>query len=54
MRSKEAGFAVHLVKPVDAEQLVHLVETLLRKGARAPLNAAIDDRAPAESPGSGA
>jgi PAS domain S-box-containing protein len=27
-RSAEAGFATHLVKPVDAETLVHLVDTL--------------------------
>ena len=27
-RSEEAGFATHLVKPVDAETLVQLVDTL--------------------------
>jgi PAS domain S-box-containing protein len=27
-RSKEAGFATHLVKPVDADALIHLVESL--------------------------
>ena len=27
-RSAEAGFASHLVKPVDARQLVHLVDEL--------------------------
>jgi len=29
-RSKEAGFASHLVKPVDAETLIKLVDTLAR------------------------
>jgi PAS domain S-box-containing protein len=33
LRSREAGFAVHLVKPVDAEQLVQLIETLLKDAA---------------------
>jgi CheY-like chemotaxis protein len=27
-RSEEAGFAFHLVKPVDAERLTHLVDGL--------------------------
>ncbi|HXT99669.1 MAG TPA: response regulator, partial [Polyangia bacterium] len=29
-RSAEAGFASHLVKPVDARQLVHIVDALAR------------------------
>jgi CheY-like chemotaxis protein len=29
IRSKEAGFAFHLVKPVDAEQLVQLLDSLI-------------------------
>ena len=30
-RSEEAGFASHLVKPVDARRLIHLVDTLAQK-----------------------
>jgi DNA-binding response OmpR family regulator len=36
LRSKEAGFASHLVKPVDAKKLIHLVDALARPGTPAP------------------
>jgi CheY-like chemotaxis protein len=32
-RSEEAGFATHLVKPIDAETLRHVVEALVAEGA---------------------
>ncbi len=35
-RSAEAGFAAHLVKPVDAERLTRLVDALVGKGSRGP------------------
>ncbi len=35
-RSQEAGFTMHLVKPVDAETLTHLVDTLGRRSATDP------------------
>ena len=54
VRSQEAGFAVHLVKPVDAEQLAQLVDVLLQDGAAAALNASFDDRPAAERAGPGA
>ncbi len=54
VRSQEAGFAVHLVKPVDAEQLAQLIDALLRDSAPATLNASFDDRPAAESAGPGA
>jgi CheY-like chemotaxis protein/two-component sensor histidine kinase len=34
-RSEEAGFASHLVKPIDAKKLIHLVDALARPGAAA-------------------
>ena len=30
-RSAEAGFAAHLVKPVDAERLIRMVDALVGK-----------------------
>jgi CheY-like chemotaxis protein len=44
LRSREAGFAVHLVKPVDAAHLVQLVEALLRDAAPAPHQSATGER----------
>jgi CheY-like chemotaxis protein len=35
-RSTEAGFALHLVKPVDAETLVHLLDALVGGTGRSP------------------
>jgi CheY-like chemotaxis protein len=29
VRSEEAGFAAHLVKPVDADELVQILDTLV-------------------------
>ena len=41
-RSQEAGFAFHLVKPVDAQRLLHLVDALARGRAQ---RAVTDERA---------
>jgi CheY-like chemotaxis protein len=32
-RSQEAGFALHLEKPVDAGQLLRILETVLARGS---------------------